>query len=246
MVSGIRKDYTFEIIFRDGFEIPPGAVFMCGFHGLGQVGFLSIAHLARALDAERVGLIRSDMLPMFVSMENGHLALPFEMYFYAPGNLVFLLPRFQPHQSEQWNFIDCLANWIVDSQFDESILLGGLDASFKEDDENLRCVPTTAYFPRLERWSVPLLEEGLFVAGPLALLLAQLEMRGVPGLGLLSYATRARPDPRSAAVMLEKINSVLGIDANVDQLIEESKEIERREKIRQSIESEDRSPDMYV
>ena len=46
--------------------------------------------------------------------------------------------------------------------------------------------------------------------------------------------------------MLEKINEVMGLEANVDQLLEESKEIERREKIRQSIEAEDRSSDMFV
>ncbi|MCF2135839.1 MAG: PAC2 family protein [Candidatus Thorarchaeota archaeon] len=238
------KDSGFEIILKDGFKIPPGSTFICGFHGLGEVGFLSTAHLTRALDARRVGFIKTDMLPLFVSMENEKLVLPFELYSYE--NFIFLVPRFQPHQSEQWQFIDRIARWIVENKFEEILLLGGLDASFKEDDEDMRCVPTTAYKDRLDKWSIPLLEEGLFVAGPLALLLAELEMRDYPGLGLLTYATRGRPDPRSAATMLQKINSVYGLDASVDQLLEESKEIERLEKMRKSIESDDRSTDMFV
>ncbi len=238
------RDSGFEIIVKSGFTIEPGSIFISGFHGLGEVGFLSTAHLARALDAERVGFIKSDMLPLFVSMENERLVLPFELFSYE--SFVFLVPRFQPHQAEQWQFIDRLASWIIDNKFSEVLLLGGLDASFKEDDEDMRCVPTTAYLPLLDKWSVPLLEEGLFVAGPLALLLAHFEMRDYPALGLLTYATRGRPDPRSAATMLEKINEVYGLNVSVDQLLEESKEIERLEKMRKSIEAEDRSSDMFV
>ena len=237
---------NFEIILRKGFNIKPGSTFICGFHGIGEVGFLSTAHLTRALNAERVGFIKSDMLPLFVSMENEKLVLPFEIYSYSAKNLVFLVPRFQPHQSEQWGFVDRLADWIVKSEFSEALLLGGLDASFKEDEEEMRCVPTSAYEPLIEKWSIPILEEGLFVAGPLALLLAELEMKNNAGIGVLTYATRGRPDPRAAATMLEKINSVYDLEVSVDLLLEESKEIERLEKMRRSIESDDRSSDMFV
>jgi uncharacterized protein len=236
----------FEIILKQGFTIKPESTFICGFHGIGEVGFLSTAHLTRALNAERVGFIKSDMLPLFVSMENEKLVLPFEIYSYSKKNLVFLVPRFQPHQSEQWGFVDRLAEWIEKSKFSEVLLLGGLDASFKDDDEEMRCVPTSQYEPQIEKWSIPLLEEGLFVAGPLALLLAEMEMKNSAGIGVLAYATRGRPDPRAAATMLEKINDVYGLDANVDLLLEESKEIERLEKMRRSIESDDRSSDMFV
>jgi uncharacterized protein len=240
------RESNFEIILKNGFTIKPGSTFICGFHGIGEVGFLSTAHLTRALNAERVGFIKSDMLPLFVSMENEKLVLPFEIYSYPEKNFVFLVPRFQPHQSEQWGFVDRLADWIIKSKFTEVLLLGGLDASFKEDDEEMRCVPTSAYEPQIERWAIPLLEEGLFVAGPLALLLAELEMKNIAGIGVLTYATRGRPDPRAAATMLEKINAIYGLDVSVDLLLEESKEIERLEKMRRSIESDDRSSDMFV
>jgi uncharacterized protein len=239
---------SFRIILTNNFKIKPGSTLLTGFHGLGEVGFLSTAHLTRTLKAKRVGFIKSDMLPLFVSMENKRLILPFEIYSYAKKKMLFLVPRFQPHQSDQWNFIDKLADWIAENEFAETILLGGLDMSFKEegDGDNIRCVPTGAYLPMVEKWSVPILEEGLFVAGPLALTLAELEMRDAPGIGLLSYATRGRPDPRSAATMLEKINEVLGVKANVEQLLDESREIERLENMRKSIESSDDPTSMYL
>jgi uncharacterized protein len=239
-------DSSFKILLKKDFKIKPGSTFICGFHGLGEVGFLSTAHLTRTLEAERIGFIKSDMLPLFVSMENERLVLPFELYSYDKKKMIFLVPRFQPHQSEQWGFIDKLAKWVAENKFKETLLLGGLDASFKEDEEDMRCVPTTAYGELLEKWKVPLLEEGLFVAGPLALFLAELEMHESPAIGLLTYATRGRPDPRSAATMLEKINEIYGVEANVEQLLEESREIERLEKMRKSIEDSDRTSDMFV
>jgi uncharacterized protein len=189
----------FDIILKKGFQVKPGSTFICGFHGLGEVGFLSTAHLTRTLEAKRVGFIKSDMLPLFVSMENNRLVLPFELYSYPKKKLIFLVPRFQPHQSDQWNFVDRLAEWLAKCKFSETILLGGLDASFKEDEANMRCVPTSKYEP-----------------------------------------------PRAAAAMLEKMNQVYGLKANVEQLLEESKEIERLEKMRRSIESDDRTSDMFV
>ncbi len=241
-------DSKFRVQILEPHKIKEGSIFICGFHGLGEVGYLSTAHLVRALKATRIGYIKSDMLPLFVSMENGQLVLPFELFHKTVGKreFIFLVPRFQPHSSEQWGFIDNLAAWIVENKFAEALLLGGLDASFKEDEEEMRAVPTTAYKPQLEKWSVPLLEEGLFVAGPLALLLAELEMHDAPGIGLLTYATRGRPDPRSAATMLEKINEVYGVKADVDQLLEESKEIERLEKMRKSIEETSDPSQMYL
>ncbi len=240
------KDSSFKVILKEGFKIKPGSVFISGFHGLGEVGYLSTAHLTRTLEAERVGFIKSDMLPLFVSMENEQLVLPFEIFSYDKKNMIFFVPRFQPHQSEQWGFIERLAEWIVEQKCSEVLLLGGLDASFKEDEEDMRAVPTTAYKDQLTKWNVPLLEEGLFVAGPLALLLAELEIQNAPAMGILTYATRGRPDPRSAATMLEKINEVFGVTANVDQLIEESKEIERLEKMRKSIEADSDPSQMYL
>ena len=129
MTFAAVRESTFEIIMKDGFKIPEGSTFICGFHGLGQVGFLSTAHLVRTLDVERVGFIRSDMLPMFVSMENGRLILPFEIYYDRNHNLTLLVPRFQPHQSEQWGFVDRLAGWIKDTGFRETVLLGGCPGS---------------------------------------------------------------------------------------------------------------------
>lgn len=239
-------DSKFKILLKKNFKVKPGSTFICGFHGLGEVGFLSTAHLTRTLEAERVGFIKSDMLPLFVSMENERLVLPFELFSFEKKSMVFLVPRFQPHQSEQWSFIDRLADWIAKNNFKETLLLGGLDASFKEGEEEMRAVPTTAYSEKIGKWSVPLLEEGLFVAGPLALLLAELEMLDQPAVGLLTYAARGRPDPRSAATMLEKINEIYGVEANVEQLLEESREIERLEKMRKSIESSDSPSDMFV
>ncbi len=236
---------TFKILIKEGKEIEPNSIFITGFHGLGEVGYLSVAHLIRSLEAERIGFIKSDVMPLFVSVENGHISLPFELFKYK--NFVFLVPRFQPHQAEQWNFIDELATWLSDMKFKDIILIGGLDINFREDEEEtMRGVPTSAAKEKLEKWGIPLLEEGLFVAGPLALLLAHLEIREMSAIGLLSYAQRGRPDPKAAATTLEKINKMFDINIDVTQLLDESKEIEKIEKMKRHYEGGSKPSNMYV
>ncbi len=236
---------TFKILIKEGKEIEPNSIFITGFHGLGEVGYLSVAHLIRSLEAERIGFIKSDVMPLFVSVENGHISLPFELFKYK--NFVFLVPRFQPHQAEQWNFIDELATWLSDMKFKDIILIGGLDINFREDEEEtMRGVPTSAAKEKLEKWGIPLLEEGLFVAGPLALLLAHLEIREMSAIGLLSYAQRGRPDPKAAATTLEKINEMFDINIDVTQLLDESKEIEKIEKMKRHYEGGTKPSNMYV
>ena len=48
------RDSKIEIILKQGYTVKPGSTFICGFHGIGEVGFLSTAHLTRALKAKRV------------------------------------------------------------------------------------------------------------------------------------------------------------------------------------------------
>ncbi len=239
------KPSNFKIIIKEGKDIEPDSIFITGFHGLGEVGYLSVAHLIRTLEAERIGFIKSDVMPLFVSVENGHISLPFELFKYK--NFVFLVPRFQPHQAEQWNFIDELADWLHAKGFRENILIGGLDVNFRENEEDtMRGIPTSAAKDKLEKWNIQLLEEGLFVAGPLALLLAHLEIRNMSAIGLLSYAQRGRPDPRAAATTLEKLNEMFDMNVDVTQLLDESKEIEKIEKMKRHYDGGERPSNMYV
>jgi predicted ATP-grasp superfamily ATP-dependent carboligase len=71
-----------------------------------------------------------------------------------------------------------------------------------------------------------LLDPGLFVAGPLAIMLGYLDMSMFPASGLLAYAQRDRPDPSGAIVIIKKLNELLKISVETEELSSNAKAIE--------------------
>jgi uncharacterized protein len=136
----------------------------------------------------------------------------------------------------------------VESQFKEAILIGGLDKRFQKASESLRILPTRAY-TEAKKLDIPLLEKGLLVRGPLALLLAHLEMLNFPGLVILPYANVDRPDPAAAAGAIDFLNEFYHLDIETSQLQSDALKIEDEisEILRQERERSEREPrDMYI
>ena len=228
------------------------SVFITGFHGLGWTGYIAIRHIIKSTNTERVGYVVGDLLPDVISIENERLVLPYEFHRYK--NLIVFQPPFQPiliepyRIAEQQKIIRELAEWIAKSNFKETVLIGGLDIRFQQEKNTLRIIPTRS-FSRTEELNSPLLEKGLLVRGPLALLLTHLEILNVPAVVILPYAKSDRPDPAAAAVAIEFLNSNYQLEIPTTQLQTDAQKIEDEisEILRQERERSEQEPrDMYV
>ncbi|TFG04429.1 MAG: proteasome assembly chaperone family protein [Promethearchaeota archaeon] len=227
-------------------------LFLTGFHGLGWTGYIAIRHLIKSAETERIGYINSDLLPDIISLEGNRLVLPYEFHRYK--NFIIFQPPFQPIYmdpqgiAEQHRIIQALARWIQQSHFKQALLIGGLDKRFQQASETMRVIPTPT-FPLSKELQFPLLESGLMVRGPLALLLSQLEMLKFPALVLLPYTNIDRPDPAAAAVAIEFLNTQYDLDIAITELQSDARKIEAEisEIIRQERERTEQEPrDMYI
>ena len=178
------------------------------------------------LEAKYIGYVDSELAPSFVGMDDNRLAFPFEFYEYE--NLVLLVCRFQPHRLEQRMFSKQLADWVVKSKFKQAILIGGLDNRFQqEEDGKVRCVYTRSYSLDTEKVGAQKLERGLFVTGPLALMLMNFEVNNFPGIAILPYAEQGRPDPRAASNAIKVIDKICSLEINTEQLLSDADTIEK-------------------
>lgn len=176
-----------------------------------------------ALDVKRIGYMETDLLPSFVSLEKNRLSLPFELFKFK--DFVIFLAKIQPAQSEINEITKKLSNWVVTNKLSESILIGGLDSKLKEEDEKLKIVPTKK-FSNPERIGSNL-DKGLFVTGPLALMLIYFEMMEFPACAILPYCERERPDPRAAATAIQTLNNLYpNLKIDVEKLYGDAKKIE--------------------
>ncbi|MBS7643722.1 MAG: PAC2 family protein [Halobacteria archaeon] len=214
-------------------------IFITGFHGIGATGYIAVSHLIDSLKAKRIGYVETDLMPPFVTMANDRLVTPFEIY--KLDCFVFMKSEFPPHRDEEITFAKALAEWVVTKRFKEAVLIGGLDNSFKTGDSSMRVVSTKAFSHKVRVFGAPFLEPGLYVTGPLAVMLTVFEANNFPAIAILPYAALTRPDPSAAAVAIDKICRVYGLNVDVSSLIKDASEIEvelqeRRERARTSYE----------
>jgi predicted ATP-grasp superfamily ATP-dependent carboligase len=212
------------IVTKDGVNLKKG-IFITGFHGIGQTGQIATSYLIHALKAERIGFLRANEIPPFVTTSEDGLITPFEIY--QADKLIMLRLEFPPSRKEESNILRSIASWIVNEGLEEVVLIGGLDESFKETkDDELKIVPNSAYIKKHKNLSDLILESGLYVFGPLATFLIEFEFYHFPAVALLPYASTEQADPSAAALVLQYIAKMYNFPIDVKELEEDAKEIE--------------------
>lgn len=212
-----------QFIFKEkqNFE---GCTLLNGWHGIGECGFISISHIVDKLGAERIGFIITDNIPQFITIKNEKITFPFEIY--RKDDLVIVLPIFEPIKTEHLKFTKTIVEWSIEEKFKQAILVGGLDRRL-QDENRLKVIYTQNFLKENPSLDLPILDEGLYVTGPLAYLLMFYELRNFPALSLLPYAERSRPDPVAASVAVEEISKVLNTPIEVEGLLEQAEKIEK-------------------
>ncbi|NHJ47699.1 MAG: proteasome assembly chaperone family protein [Asgard group archaeon] len=200
-------------------------ILVTGFHGIGTTGFIATKFIVNELKAKRIGTILSDHQPPFITTKDGKISLPFELF--QHNNTVMLVPQFQPYRLEHKAFAEKLVDWSIQSKFKKVILIGGLDSRLKKDESDvLRVIATSAYIKE-NQIDQTILEDGLFVTGPLALILTFFEVNNFPAIALLPYAESSRADPLAASKAVNIINKITNLEVDVERLIQDAELIEK-------------------
>ncbi|MFX0170022.1 MAG: proteasome assembly chaperone family protein [Candidatus Hodarchaeota archaeon] len=216
-----------QIILKNPDEKLAGRTLVTGFHSaLGETGYIVLRHLAKQEGTRSIGCIMSPLIPPHVFMGTQRLLLPIELYDYNE-EFVLIFTRLQPHRAEWVPFTEALANWSIEQDLKQAILLGGLDIQFAETGDRYRTAYTAAFKAKADQFELPVLEEGRGIYGPLALLLANYEIRDFPAIAILPYAERGRPDPRAASVAIEVFDKLFDSEINTDELMADAEAIER-------------------
>ncbi len=203
-----------------------GCTLITGFYGIGKIGFIVVNHMITKLGARRIGYIITELIPPFISVKNKSIILPFEIY--RAGDIVFVAAFFEPYKNEHRSFARAVVRWAIQEKFSKMILVGGLDSRLRRDENVFaKAVFSQGYREAGYETNLAELDEGLYVTGPLALLLMFAEVYNFPAVAVLSYAERSRPDPIGASHSVDIINDLLKINCGVEELIKEAENIEK-------------------
>ncbi len=195
-----------------------------GFHGVGETGYISVSYLVHALKAKRIGFVDVAHPPPFIATSEEGLVTPFEVY--RAGKVVIVKLEFSPHRMEEAEFAKTLARWTIDNKFRDAVLIGGLDGNLKSGKDGVRIVTTDGYSPRAKKMKHPRLEVGLFVYGPLAVMLGEFEKLNFPSVAVLPYASAEHADPKAAATAIRAVSKAYGLKVDVRDLEYDAEDIE--------------------
>lgn len=195
-----------------------------GFHGVGETGYISVSYLVHSLNAKRIGFVDVAHPPPFIATSEEGLVTPFEVY--QAKNFVLLKLEFSPHRAEESEFAKTVAHWVMDNKFKDAVLIGGLDASLQSGRDGVRVVSTSVYSVKKKKIKHSTLEAGLFVYGPLAVMLGEFEKRNFPAVAILPYASANHADPKAAATAIRTVSKAYGLKVDVRDLEYDAKDIE--------------------
>jgi len=222
--SGTLEEDTLPVNFMVRGQNLHNSTLITGFHGVGETGYISVSYLVHTLNAKRIGFIDVAHPPPFIATSESGLVTPFEVY--RAGKVVLVKLEFSPHRTEESEFAKTLAHWVMNNKFRDAVMIGGLDASLQTGADGIRVVPTANYPLNKMKMKHPTLEAGLFVYGPLAVMLGEFEKRSFPAVAVLPYASADHADPKAAATAIKAVSKAYGLRVDVKDLEYDAADIE--------------------
>ena len=217
------------------FEAARNGVLITGFKGFGMVGYITTTHIVEKLSLTRLGYIVTRYMPEFASYGYNGILAPFEIYGSPEKHIIVIVNHDIPGDRDRDAYAEALILLAKKLGMSKGIFIGGFDARFRQGEEKYRWLPSGGYPEKLD---APIMDKDLYVVGPLALLIIYSEIHRFPAATILPYAEAARPDPAAAAVAVDIISKMLGVNIPVEELIEMARRIEEAiEKVEQQKEA---------
>lgn len=213
---------SFEVIPKSArFE---NMVLLTGFHGIGYAGYWTVKYLTQKLEAKRVAFVDSETVSPVSSTNQGRLVTPYE--FFQKDDVTIFKVEVPPYRGAEIEFYRNLSAWITKTNFREVALVGGLDASLRNDDSSFRLVHTSAFSPDGALKQAKMLEDEQIIVGPVAIMLNYFESHDFPAYAILAYSSTERIDPRAAVASIEVLSQRYGFKVDLDPLLKGAEVVE--------------------
>lgn len=201
-----------------------------GFPGIGMIGTISSSFLADKLKMRLVGYIQSSHFPPIAAIHDFVPMSPARIYASEEHNLLVLFSEFMIPAEVVYALSQKIIKYAKDKRASEIYSLAGI-ASPTPDDKIYGICSTRKMADKLKKHGVELVREGA-TQGVSGLLIAECASENLNAANLL-VQTDMPMAPQRAALLLNKLKGIIGLDVEVKQLEAEGKAIQ--EKIAESM-----------
>jgi uncharacterized protein len=193
-----------------------------GFPGIGLVGTIATEFLITATKAKEIGYIQGNGVPPMIAIHNGKLSRPMGIYYSEKNNLL-IIHFLSAIPGKEWEIADIILELYKSTGAKEIISLESVGSPGKLGTKPNSYVYSSKTNNKLSKLSKPL-SNGI-VMGITGILMGKSELN----LSCIFGETHTRlPDSKSAAGILEILNSYLGLKIDLKPLKKSAEEFENK------------------
>lgn len=210
-------------------------IFIEGLPGVGNVGKIAADYLKEKLEAKKFANIYSRHFPPQVTLdEECVVSLANNELWYVKDvnghDVVFLLGDYQGITPEgQFDLAEEVMEFIIDVGTSKIFTLGGYGTgAMIEEPRVLGAVSSAALKPELEKLGVVFSqgEPGAGIVGASGLLVGFGKIKGIDAACIMGETSGFFLDHKSAGALLKVLTAILGVDIDMTDLNEKSKQLE--------------------
>lgn len=216
-----------EIVMKKNYKEVEEPIILIGLPGSGLVGLISALHLIDSLEMEYVGHIESAQFPPIILIHDNELALPLRIY--QKDNFLVIISEISiPTDPEMTDDIAAIiTDWAKKLDPKYIIVMRGNPIPNRMNIEDPSCYGlgvSRRLNDLIESNECEIMEHGI-MTGVDALILWKSSKLNLPAITLATDAFPNLPDPGAAAVLVDKLNNLLGLDIDPAKLIENAEDL---------------------
>lgn len=199
-----------------------------GFPDVGLVGAIASSYIAERLSLTQVAHIESRYFPPVMVLHQGIITEPVRIF--GKEDLLIITSEVAIPPLAVYPLVEALAEWLQKKGVRLLISISGYPEQSRMEIETpsvFGIASTSQAAQLLKENGIDVMEEG-FIAGIYALLMKEVNKRGVPSVALLAQSFLQYPDPGAAASVILALNKVLKLNIDVKPLVEKADEIRVR------------------
>ena len=221
-----QTEGAYALVLHEGADPETGGVAICGFSTVGMVGVIAASHVISQLGLNHLGTVLNKKFPAIALVHDEVPKHPVRVY-QGKGVGVFTSEIQFPAEHDV-EFANTVLEWFTKGGFDSLIVIDGLvrqDLSAGTGGGLYGIGATRQARDRLGEHDIERIQQGV-VAGIAGHLLSEGDRRGLDITALLAECNPMYPDARAAALAVESISDLTGLDIPLSDLLEDARRIE--------------------
>ena len=202
-----------------------GGVAICGFSTVGMVGVIATSHIINKLNLKQLGTVMNAEFPALALIHDEVPKHPVRVY--QGQKIGVFTSEVQFNSKHDVQFANTVLEWFTKGGFDRLIIIDGLVKPDKKGEQGdlfgVGSISTAREM--LTKAGVEPIQQGV-VAGICGYLLSEGERLGLDITAILAECSPMYPDARAAALAIEAVSELIGIEIPLSSLIEDARAIE--------------------